>query len=80
MWNDPVTSTVAPTAAGRKWDMAWLETWLRDPKRPPAQAHWSLEPDFAKALGKVQEGAATVLVTGSFHTVGDVMSALGMEP
>jgi dihydrofolate synthase / folylpolyglutamate synthase len=72
--------TVAPSAAGRKWDMAWLEAWLRDPNRPPAQAHWSLEPDFAKALAKVQEGAATVLVTGSFHTVGDVMTALGMEP
>jgi folylpolyglutamate synthase/dihydropteroate synthase len=27
----------------------------------------------------VQEGAGTVLVTGSFHTVGDVMTALGME-
>jgi dihydrofolate synthase/folylpolyglutamate synthase len=72
--------TVAPSAAGRKWNMAWLEAWLRDPNRPPAQAQWSLEPDFAKALRKVQEGAATVLVTGSFHTVGDVMSTLGMEP
>jgi hypothetical protein len=28
----------------------------------------------------VQEGAGTVLVTGSFHTVGDVMGAIGMEP
>jgi dihydrofolate synthase/folylpolyglutamate synthase len=72
--------TVAPTAAGRRWDMAWLDAWLRDPERPPARAHWSLEPDFPKALARVQEGAATVLVTGSFHTVGDVMAALGMEP
>lgn len=72
--------TVAPTAAGRRWDMSWLERWLRDPNRPPAQAHWVLEPDFAKALERVQEGAATVLVTGSFHTVGDVLVALGMEP
>ena len=72
--------TVAPTAAGRRWDMSWLETWLRDPNRPPAKAQWALEPDFPKALRKVQEGAATVLVTGSFHTVGDVLAALGMEP
>jgi dihydrofolate synthase/folylpolyglutamate synthase len=72
--------TVAPTASGRGWDMAWLDRWLRDPTRPPARAHWSLEPDFHKALSRVQQGAATVLVTGSFHTVGDVMAALGMEP
>jgi dihydrofolate synthase / folylpolyglutamate synthase len=72
--------TVAPTATGRKWNMAWLEAWLADPTRPPAKAHWSLEPDFAKALREVQQGAATILVTGSFHTVGDVMAALGMEP
>jgi dihydrofolate synthase/folylpolyglutamate synthase len=72
--------TVAPTAAARGWDMAWLERWLRHPNRPPARAQWSLEPDFAKALRRVQQGAATVLVTGSFHTVGDVMAELGMEP
>jgi dihydrofolate synthase/folylpolyglutamate synthase len=72
--------TLAPTAAGRRWDMAWLDAWLRDPARPPARAHWSLEPNFHQALARVQEGAATILVTGSFHTVGDVMAALGMEP
>lgn len=72
--------TVAPTAVGRKWDLGWLERWLGDPNRPPAKAAWSLEPDFGLALSKVQEGAGTVLVTGSFHTVGDVMRALGMEP
>jgi dihydrofolate synthase/folylpolyglutamate synthase len=72
--------TVAPTAAGRRWDLSWLERWLRDPTRPPARAEWALEPDFQTALARVQEGAATVLVTGSFHTVGDVMVALGMEP
>jgi folylpolyglutamate synthase/dihydropteroate synthase len=36
-------------------------------------------PEFGEALEKVQEQAGTVLVTGSFHTVGDVMAALGME-
>lgn len=72
--------TVAPSATGRRWDMAWLDAWLRDPNRPPAKAQWSLEPDFLKALHRVRQGAATVLVTGSFHTVGDVMAAVGMEP
>lgn len=72
--------TVAPSAEGRGWDMDWLDRWLRDPHRPPAHAAWSLRPDFREALGEVQQGAGTVLVTGSFHTVGDVMTALGLEP
>ena len=71
--------TVAPTAAGRGWDARWLRRWLRDRGRPPARSAWSLIPDFQEALREVQRDAATVLVTGSFHTVGDVMTALGME-
>jgi dihydrofolate synthase/folylpolyglutamate synthase len=71
--------TVAPTAAGRGWDARWLRRWLRDRGRPPARSVWSLVPSFREALNEVREGAATVLVTGSFHTVGDVMTALGME-
>ena len=72
--------TVTPSAEGRRWDLEWLRKWLRDPKRPPARAHWQLVPDFPEALRKVQEGAGTVLVTGSFHTVGDVMENLGFQP
>lgn len=71
--------TVAPTAEGRGWDARWLRRWLRDRGRPPARSGWSLVPDFQAALEEVQKDAATVLVTGSFHTVGDVMTALGME-
>jgi dihydrofolate synthase/folylpolyglutamate synthase len=71
--------TIAPTAAARGWDIEWLGRWLRDPSRPPPNAAWTLIPDFKEAIEKVQEGAGTVLVTGSFHTVGDVMSALGMD-
>ncbi len=71
--------TIAPTAAGRGWDIEWLRRWLKDPARPPAHAEWTLIPDFREAIEKVQEGAGIVLVTGSFHTVGDVMSALGMD-
>jgi dihydrofolate synthase/folylpolyglutamate synthase len=69
--------TVAPTAASRGWDAAWLRRWLGDASRPPARASWSLVPDFHAALREVQRDAATILVTGSFHTVGDVMGELG---
>ncbi len=72
--------TIAPSAAGRGWDLEWLRRWLAAPDRPAARARWTLVPDFGEALSTVQEGAGTVLVTGSFHTVGDVMTALGMEP
>jgi dihydrofolate synthase/folylpolyglutamate synthase len=72
--------TIAPTAAGRGWDIEWLRRWLKDPDRPRPKAAWTLVPDFRQALAQVQEGAGTVLVTGSFHTVGDVMAELGMEP
>lgn len=72
--------TIAPTAAGRGWDLEWLDRWLADPHRPPPRAAWTLVPDFPRAVEQVQEGAGTILVTGSFHTVGDVMTALGMGP
>lgn len=72
--------TVAPTAAARGWDLGWLDRWLRDPDRPPAHAAWSLVADFPRAIREVEAGAGTVLVTGSFHTVGDVMAALGITP
>jgi dihydrofolate synthase/folylpolyglutamate synthase len=70
--------TLAPTAASRGWNVEWLGRWLRDPARPPAHAAWTLVPDFREALATVQRGAGTVLVTGSFHTVGDVMGAMGI--
>ena len=70
--------TIAPSTAGRRWDLDWLRQWLERPDRPPARASWTLVPDFAEAVRSVQEGAGTVLVTGSFHTVGDVMAVLGL--
>lgn len=70
--------TVAPTAKGRGWDLAWLQQWLARPDRPPAHAEWHLEPDFRRAVAQVGQGAGTVVVTGSFHTVGDVMAELGL--
>ena len=72
--------TVAPSADTRKWDLEWLRRWLQDPGRPPAKAEWVLMPDFDEALATAEFGAGTVLVTGSFHTVGDVMAARGLSP
>ncbi len=72
--------TVAPTAEGRRWDLAWLRQWLERPDRPPARAQWRLIEDFPEALETVADGAGTILVTGSFHTVGDVLVALGLAP
>ncbi len=70
--------TVAPTALDRGWNTTWLQEWLERTDRPTPRAHWSLVPDFQEALRVVREGAATVLVTGSFHTVGDVLADLGL--
>jgi dihydrofolate synthase/folylpolyglutamate synthase len=82
VWLDAIVDrgvlTVAPSAAERGWDLRWLHEWLARRDRPPAHARWTLIPDFAAALQQVQPGAGTVLVTGSFHTVGDVMLALGL--
>ena len=72
--------TLAPSAAGRGWDTEWLGRWLADPSRPPARAEWVMSPDFEAAIARARAGAGTVLVTGSFHTVGDVMSLLGLQP
>lgn len=82
VWLDAIVErgvlTVAPSAAERGWDLGWLREWLARRDRPPAHARWTLIPDFGAALQAVQPGAGTVLVTGSFHTVGDVMEALGL--
>lgn len=70
--------TVAPSADTRRWDVEWLRRWLRAPERPPARAEWTLVPEFHEALAVAEAGAGTILVTGSFHTVGDVMIARGL--
>ena len=63
---------------------------LTVPPSIPVMQRWSLEdlgsdvsfePDFERALHDIQEGAETVLVTGSFHTVGDALERLpGFAP
>ena len=63
---------------------------LTVPPSIPVMQRWSLDdidalshfdPDFSHALEDIQQGAETVLVTGSFHTVGDAMARLpGFAP
>ena len=68
--------TTAPSApAERKWDPAKALTFAK------AQGFSAeLEPDMDTALTLAQKDSGTVLVTGSFHTVGDAMSRLQVSP
>jgi dihydrofolate synthase/folylpolyglutamate synthase len=62
---------------------------LTVPPSIPVMQRWSMDdvgaalfdPDFTNALEDIQQGAETVLVTGSFHTVGDTLARLpGFAP
>jgi len=69
-----VFTTPASAPAQRRWDLRRLEAEL-----PPGSGEF--EPDFDRALARVQQDAATMLVTGSFHTVGDALARLpGFAP
>jgi dihydrofolate synthase/folylpolyglutamate synthase len=76
---DRAVLTVAPSLPeGQRWAGPELSGWTDE--RVIGQPV-VFEPDFARALDLVQEGAATTLVTGSFHTVGDALAALpGFAP
>jgi dihydrofolate synthase/folylpolyglutamate synthase len=39
-----------------------------------------IEPDIDAALDSAEKSSGTVVVTGSFHTVGDAMSRLQVSP
>ena len=70
--------TLAPTAGQRAWSLDALENWIAEV--PGRAVRWRVEPSLRKAMEQAQEGAGTVLVTGSFHTVGDAMQELGIDP
>jgi dihydrofolate synthase / folylpolyglutamate synthase len=73
---DHFVLTDTPTApASRAWQSAEVLDYARS-------RGWSaeLEPDFDRALALAPERGATVLVTGSFHTVGDAMARLQVSP
>lgn len=73
---DVFVLTCAPTAPASR-------AWHPEEALAFAQSEgWSavLERDFDSALHLAQRLAATVLVTGSFHTVGDAMARLQVDP
>lgn len=73
---DGFVITAAPTApASRRWDPVEAALAARESGRPVL-----LEPDFDRAIQRALEAAQTVLATGSFHTVGDVMARLSINP
>jgi dihydrofolate synthase/folylpolyglutamate synthase len=72
---DRLILTVAPSVPG---EQRWKEQDFAGTDQDPAVR---FEPDFDRALQAIQDGARTMLVTGSFHTVGDAMARLpGFAP
>jgi dihydrofolate synthase/folylpolyglutamate synthase len=68
--------TMAPTApASRAWDLSEVLEFTRT-----LGLSAEVVPDFGAAMDRAGHRGETVLVTGSFHTVGDAMSALQVSP
>jgi dihydrofolate synthase/folylpolyglutamate synthase len=81
--------TVPPTApAERRWDPRGVAAELgsggrvADTGAPSRAARIEVEEDFGRALERARSraGDGTVVVTGSVHTVGGAMRALGIDP
>jgi dihydrofolate synthase/folylpolyglutamate synthase len=72
---DSFVLTNAPTApASRAWDVMQVREFIQR-----TNFAGEIVPSFDDALRRV-ENAATVVVTGSFHTVGDAMARLQVSP
>lgn len=73
---DAFVLTTPPTAPpGRVWDVAAAGAY--------AEARGfavDVESDFDRALARVAARPGTLVVTGSFHTVGDAMARLQVDP
>jgi dihydrofolate synthase/folylpolyglutamate synthase len=73
---DRILVTTAPTApASRAWSLAEVELWANAQRLPVTRID-----GFDDALRRAEATGATVLVTGSFHTVGDAMERLQVDP
>ena len=71
-----VILTDAPTApTSRAWSLDEVVHWAREASIPVLRID-----DFDDALGRADRMGATILVTGSFHTVGDAMERLQVDP
>ena len=70
-----VLSTPPTAPPGRIWSLTDVATYAT------ARGYAAtIEPDFDRALAAVAGRAGTALVTGSFHTVGDAMARLQVDP
>ena len=68
--------TMAPTApASRAWDLGDAVAFARAEGMSVEAAA-----DFDAALDRARTTGTTVLITGSFHTVGDAMARLQVSP
>ena len=73
---DHFVMTATPTApASRAWNLDEVLTFCA----ANGVAAEAVE-DFDEALAQVLQRGRTVLVTGSFHTVGDAMARLQVSP
>lgn len=73
---DRILLTASPTApASRAWDLTEVATWAANAALPTERID-----DFDAALRRADSLGATIIVTGSFHTVGDAMDRLQVDP
>ncbi len=73
---DRFVLTNAPTAPlSRAWALDEVFAWATE-----QNLRVRMEPNFDVALSQASAAGATVLITGSFHTVGDAMERLQVDP
>lgn len=73
---DRLILTTPPSAPpGRRWDSLAAARYATERGVKAVSV-----PDFRRAIALADQGGCTVLVTGSFHTVGDAMSCLQLSP
>jgi dihydrofolate synthase/folylpolyglutamate synthase len=71
-----VLTRAASAPPERAWDLEEAGAWCQ-----VSGLRATLAPELGEALRQAREGAATVLVTGSFHTVGDAFQLMpGFSP
>ena len=77
---DALILTTAPTSpVSRRWNLQTVVSWI---EQPGGTRRISAVPLLGDALREAREAAGngSVVVTGSVHTVGDAMVALGLTP
>jgi dihydrofolate synthase/folylpolyglutamate synthase len=74
---DRLVVSVPPSVpAAQRWTWSDVAAWSDAKAARGRPVDMVFEPDFDRALGLAPQGAETVIVTGSFHTVGDALARL----